>query len=100
MIFPGNFFYAAYHENQIRELRAFLAGVADHFVGNVHAYYPAFVRGAGQDSREPACAAAGVQDVVGGGDLHAREHWLGDWAVLVLHGLALTGFGPAIEFFS
>ena len=57
-----------------------------------------FGRALREDAREPARAAAGIEDVVGGRDLHELERGLGDGPMVVLHRLALAGFGPAIEF--
>ncbi len=54
----------------------------------------------GESAREPAGAAADVENVFVGGDLHELEDWLGDGPVVVLHGFAFSGVGPAVEFFA
>ena len=51
----------------------------------------------GEQAGEPAGAAAHVEDIVGGSEVHAVEHGEDDGEMVVLHALAAAGFGPAVE---
>ena len=66
----------------------------------IHADYAAFRNAFRQNARKPSSAAAHIENIVGGLDLHQAERGLGDGPVVVLHRFALARIGPAIEFFS
>ena len=82
---PGNFVHAADDEDEIVVIETFLAGVAHHFIGNIHADDAALRHALRENAREPAGAAAGIENVVLRRDLHELERGLGDGPMIVLH---------------
>ncbi len=95
---PGDFVHTADYKHQVVKIDAGDAGAVNHLVGDVHADDAAFGDALGQHPRKPASAAADVEHVVVGRELHAVERGEDDGKMVVLHGLAAAGFGPAVEF--
>jgi hypothetical protein len=97
---PGNFVGAGDYEQNIFDVGEILPRAANHFVGNIEAHYATIGNALGQQAHEPAGAAANIQDVVLGVNVHAVKNGQRDGEMMVLHLLAAAGFGPAIEFFA
>jgi hypothetical protein len=97
---PGNFVRAGDYEQNIFDVGQILSRATNHFIGNIQANHASIGHALGQQAHEPTGAAANIQDIVLGADLHAVKHGQRDREMVILHLLAAAGFGPAIEFFA
>jgi hypothetical protein len=97
---PGDFVSGGDYEEDIFDFGEILAGAPNHFVGNVEADDAAIWNALGEEADEPAGAAANVEDIVVGADLHAVEDGEGDGEMAFFHLLTAAGGGPAVEFFA